>query len=107
MGHIRIGTSLGTSSFMLLTIAVNWCIVVKWLIAVSAGIQTLCFVSLLWSLRTKVTNFVGFRLCSCDDTMAVGWNVKVARLRLLGDHHHSTCIAIVELIVMISLFLSH
>ena len=58
--------------------------------------------TLLYRLRI----LLDFRLCSCDDTEDVGWNVKVARLRLLGDYHHSTRIAFVEF-VMVSLLLGH
>jgi hypothetical protein len=32
----------------------------------------------------------------------VCWNVKVARLRLLGDYHHSTRIAFVEFVMVSS-----
>lgn len=51
---LKSSTSLGTISCLPLKRAVNWCIVVRWWIAACVGIQTPCFVSLLWSLLTKV-----------------------------------------------------
>jgi hypothetical protein len=37
-----------------------------------------------------------------SDGVHVCWNVKVARLRLLGDYHHSTRIAFVEFVMVSS-----